>query len=149
MIREDKVLNGHVVSVVVTDADVQNGDIIEVGALRTDGEAYNATKAISNENGRIAVVCDPELGYADDMVDPDWTIKSGKMLRARIEERGNMFTTEQSRLAGISEVGKIANVDATTGKLKIDHTSTGTALEVLVVAHERLAGKDVAVLEVL
>lgn len=148
MLRIDNIGGSNHLYSLVVDGDCQNGDIVQVGDLRPDGEAFDASTTITDVNGRIALVAQVPLDRTDDdLLLAEWDVKAGSMVRAYILEAGDNFTIGQHQIEGAHNKGDVLGVDAVTGKMKVG--VTGTALQYVVHNKETVGGVPATYVEVL
>lgn len=139
MLRIDKVRrDAHILSCVVDNA-CKNGDLVQVGSLRADGESFDCSTIIGSGTAMIGVVAEVELDYDEDWLLPtDWDVDAGDLVRVYLLEKGDILTVASSQIDGAHAVDDVLGVDTISNKLK--GAVTGTDLQVTVIEKPTLAG---------
>lgn len=104
MVRLDKI-NGYPVSVLVAEDDVKSGNFRELGALATgmtfgDGEVFElnalgtAEGLATPEVPTIVLLAPVTMDKQTDMLNAQYVIANGEVVRGYILERGDIFTID-------------------------------------------------------
>lgn len=144
MIRLDKI-NGYPVSFYNSVEGLENGQFVSLkGLYGTDREAYNIEVATKTSTGMLALHGSVPMLYDERLMEYDFCLAQGKIGRAFVLERGDIFTIANTFGTGAIAKGDKLGIDA-TGKLAV--AETVKVVEVL--ALEKFSGQDSLVLQYL
>ena len=125
------VLSSKLVNVKLS-ADVDNGNIVAIGALAAgESEAFAASKPAANTPiSKLALIKSPEL-MADERLKNlgDFYNKAGSIVRGYLFESGDEFRLTAEGLSGTPAVGNAVEADASY-KLKAVSSATGGSTQI-------------------
>ncbi len=148
MIRLDKVkATAHLVNFTFA-TDLENGRVVALGDLQTDGETYTAAAPTDILADRLVIHASVPMGYAEPDFEQDFVLKAGKEGRGYILERGDILTITDDQFVAAPSKGDLVEPVVADTKLKVNAAPTST-LQAKVIAKETLGGIAASVLEIL
>lgn len=146
-IRLDKVKStAHLVNFVF-GTDLGNGTVVGLGALRADGEAYDAAAITDVATSRIVLHASVPMQYEADALESAYVLKAGKVGRGYVPEQGDIVTITDDMITGTTVVGQLVIPVNTATKLSASATSTTERVVGRVIAKETLGGAAATVIE--
>jgi hypothetical protein len=148
MVILDKISKGaHYVSF-IHSADIQNGIIIELGAIKTDDYETFTGRAVTATTGQGYVLhASVPLNYTTDNT-VDFTLEAGEEGRGIILQVGDIFTTADTNIDGETTAGEYVELDISAiGMVAVaDPTVNDTDLQFMVIEKTTKFGVDCSVL---
>lgn len=146
-INLDKVSANAVTESIIATTELQQGAIVALGALTTDGEAREV-EISDDQTKQLVIHASDALVYDETKTELDFTLKAGEVGRAYHPHKGMIVSISKAAVTGEATVGAIVAPNVAT-PFKVDATATtGVRAEVIALENDLNAG-DLVVLQFL
>lgn len=148
VVRIDRGLEDNNIASIKFASDLENGQIVILGAMGVDGTYTATTPAAVDADLMLLHVSVPVMYEVEKGREEDFVLKTGKVGRAFYLKQGDIVTITDDGINGTTVLNKYCIPANGATKLVPSATIGTTVLSFKVIAKETLAGKAATVLEV-
>lgn len=149
IIRLDKVKATSHIESIKFDGELENGRIVSLGKLASDGEIREASAPKDVKADSMVIHATSPLMYDETLQEEDFILPKGQAGRGYVPEIGDIYTITDDGIEGATTVGKYVIPENSKTKLKASDALTDERVAFEVLAKETLAGYKASVLRVI